>query len=328
MCQQAERAILDAAGRMDADRELTEMPVSFQDTSHRIELELYQVPEKYRAQAPAGTRPAPDSSFASPASLADGHAEDSIVGTPRNWLPRALISAFMSTILMSIIFFVAFAFARIGATVIPDAGPASVLHDWLVALTTNSVLDLAASSLYVAGALHIVIGTVWGLIYAVAFEPRLSGPSWLKGAAFGLLPWVLSLLVFLPLVGGGVFGAAIGAGPLPALGNLILHLVYGVSLGALYGPLGEIPADQFPRTTASNAAWKVNEEEAAMAKGVIGGAIVGGLLGIMGALVASASPSGSLYGAEPMAILAVSVVLGAAFGLFAGSIAGLESTGA
>ena len=51
---------------------------------------------------------------------------------------------------------------------------------------------------------------------------------------FSLVPWLLSLLVFFPAVGGGLFGADLDAGPLPAIGNLVLHLIYGAILGTVY----------------------------------------------------------------------------------------------
>ena len=39
--------------------------------------------------------------------------------------------------------------------------------------------------------------------------------------------------------GGGLLGMNIGAGPLPILGNLILHLVYGAVLGSAYAEAAE-----------------------------------------------------------------------------------------
>ena len=51
---------------------------------------------------------------------------------------------------------------------------------------------------------------------------------------FSIIPWFLSLVVFFPIVGAGFFGADLDAGPLPAIGNLILHLIYGAVLGSMY----------------------------------------------------------------------------------------------
>jgi hypothetical protein len=224
---------------------------------------------------------------------------------------------------MSILFFVAFAFSRMLALVLPSDGTGGLLASWLTALTTNPVLDLAAGGIYVAATLHLVVGVLWGVAYAALFEPRLSGSSWRKGILFSLLPWALSLIVFFPIVGGGPLGLAIGAGPLPIIGNLILHLVFGATLGVVYGPLGDIPADQFPNTREVDSPWVIGQEEQAMGRGIVGGALVGTVVGLGIALMASASPDASFLGAPPIAGMFVSIVLGATFGCFIGSMVGL-----
>ena len=52
------------------------------------------------------------------------------------------------------------------------------------------------------------------MLYALLFEPRLAGPGWFRGLMFAVAPSLLSVTVFLPLVGGGLSGAAFDAGPL------------------------------------------------------------------------------------------------------------------
>src|SRR5207247_9080454 len=89
--------------------------------------------------------------------------------------------------------------------------------------------------LYSATAVFFLGGLLWAVLYGFVAEPRLSGTSWERGVKFALIPWVLSLVIFLPLVGGGILGMSLGAGPLPLLGNLILHVVYGAILGFVYG---------------------------------------------------------------------------------------------
>src|SRR3954469_17480874 len=51
---------------------------------------------------------------------------------------------------------------------------------------------------------------------------------------FALVPFLLSVVVFFPIMDAGVLGKDLGAGPLPVVGNLILHLIYGATLGTLY----------------------------------------------------------------------------------------------
>lgn len=239
------------------------------------------------------------------------------------WLPRAVVSGFTASIVMSMTFFVAYGIARIATNLelAPRRG-AATLHEWIVALTNNQVLDLATTSLYAAGTVHLVVSVLWAMLYAYYFEPRLFGAGWLRGVIFSTIPWVLSLLVFLPVVGGGFFGAAIGAGPLPAIGNLILHLAYGATLGTIYGPLGDIPADEFPRRGTIDEPQVVAQYELAAAKGILFGAVIGAVLGAVGSANSSLQ---MMLGLPGLALLPVTVVLGASFGVLVGSIAGLSS---
>lgn len=108
------------------------------------------------------------------------------------------------------------------------------LERWFWGLThnslTNNVLDIPISAV----GINLLAGLGWALVYTLLVEPRLSGPGWRRGLLFATVPWVLSLVVFFPVVGAGLFGANLGAGPLPAIGNLVLHLIYGATLGAVY----------------------------------------------------------------------------------------------
>jgi len=79
---------------------------------------------------------------------------------------------------------------------------------------------------------HFAFGILLALIYAVVFLERLPGPPIVRGAVYGVLVFILAQLVFMPLVGAGVFSG----GDVPMLvGSLITHLVYGGLVGAIYG---------------------------------------------------------------------------------------------
>jgi hypothetical protein len=90
---------------------------------------------------------------------------------------------------------------------------------------------------------HFIIGVlVWGMLFA-GFDSVMppSVPYWLKGIIFSMLAWVVAMVVFLPFVGMGFFGMKVG--PLPAVLNLVQHLIYGVVLGVTYGLLASwVPA--------------------------------------------------------------------------------------
>jgi hypothetical protein len=254
-------------------------------------------------------------------------AEPSAVDSPpTGWLSRAILSGFIATGAMSILFFAAYGFARVVSVVeLADRRGASSFREWMGALTSNPVIDLAAGSLYLAGGLHLILGIAWAALYAYYFEPRLMGPNWFRGMTFALIPWLLSLVVFFPLIGGGFLGMSIGAGPLPAIGNLILHLAYGMTLGAMYGPLGDIAADEFPSPVERDAPEVVARYEGSAARGLAVGAMGGGVLGLIALTISLAQP-GALPGAVPgIALLAIGVMVGATFGGVFGSIVGLSA---
>lgn len=103
----------------------------------------------------------------------------------------------------------------------------------------SSSLGLASARLTVGPAVgwgvHFAIGMVLGLVYAAVFERRLPGTPLVRGLAYGALVFVVAQLVFMPLVGGGVFSR--GDGELLA-GSLLGHLVYGGLTAWIYGVPG------------------------------------------------------------------------------------------
>src|SRR5919107_1875776 len=137
-------------------------------------------------------------------SIANPHATDA----PReDWLRAGILAGFLGTFAMTIVLVAAYGLASsIGR------GEGNVVQRWNWALVNNPVAERTAD------------GVLLALVYARYVEPRLSGASWWRGMQFALIPWLLSLIIFLPLMGGGLLGMNVGAGPLPILGNLVLHL--------------------------------------------------------------------------------------------------------
>jgi uncharacterized membrane protein YagU involved in acid resistance len=82
--------------------------------------------------------------------------------------------------------------------------------------------------------LHFAIGMMLALAYAAYFDGRLPGTPLTRGMLYGVLVFVAAQLVFMPLVGGGVFSR--GDAELLA-GSLLGHLVYGGLTGWIYGGL-------------------------------------------------------------------------------------------
>ena len=83
---------------------------------------------------------------------------------------------------------------------------------------------------------HLMIGTILALTYAVV-APRLPGPPVVRGALFSVAPWLMAMLVVTPMMGMPAFGGAAAT----AIGSLIGHLVYGATLGGIYGQPHDAP---------------------------------------------------------------------------------------
>jgi len=96
-----------------------------------------------------------------------------------------------------------------------------------------------ASSLAIGWIGHLVIGTIfWGIGFAIV-SPYLPGPYWLRGVIFATGAWLLMMIAMMPMAGAGLFGWHLGM--MTPVVTLVLHLVFGVVLGGVYGLLGDKP---------------------------------------------------------------------------------------
>lgn len=238
---------------------------------------------------------------------------------------RAIIAGFVATVAMTLALAAGYLLAlELGSPSPPAYAAQPGPPQWMWALTRNPVIELTRGALPAAFALHLALGLIWAGVYAAFFEPRLPGGDWQKGVTFSLIPYVLSLVVFLPLAGGGLFGLALGAGPLPVLGSLILHLVYGVTLGELYGRLGEHVFTESGTALPEEVAALAHAEQTA-AYGILVGAVLGVVLGISGGRLFGGlgGPGGSGLTAGLFWAL-----VGGSVGALVGSLAGLDGRAA
>jgi hypothetical protein len=74
---------------------------------------------------------------------------------------------------------------------------------------------------------HVLNGAIiFPLAYVVFLYRFFPGPAYLKGLTFGLMLWLASQLLILPLIGAGLFSSQMGG--IRASGTLLLgHLAYG-----------------------------------------------------------------------------------------------------
>jgi hypothetical protein len=104
-------------------------------------------------------------------------------------------------------------------------------------LTRLLLSVLGEPSQYALGwALHIAIGSVvLGGLFAQV-EPRLGADTHTKsGVLYGVIAWLVVMLVFLPAAGAGYFGFQLSLlAPIVILG---LQVLYGGVLGWTYGKL-------------------------------------------------------------------------------------------
>ncbi len=247
-------------------------------------------------------------------------------GRPKpGWLSQAILSGFIASMAMLLVFGVAYATAVVlgsGAAGPADTASRMMMARWFYNLAHNPVTDLAKTSLYFTIGGHIFLGVFFAAIYAYFVEPRMWGPHWARGAVFSLLPFLVSVLVFLPAVGGGLFGYALGAGPLPFIGNMLLNAVYGIVLGVVYGPFGDyLPTVEETKTREHYLAMVASE--AAAAKGIVTGTLLGLVLGALsGQYLPSLIHTLAMQGPAALTILGLALI-GGAVGALVGSFFGL-----
>jgi uncharacterized protein DUF6789 len=238
------------------------------------------------------------------------------IGRRADSLSAAVLAGFVATGLMTVVLSLAYAVAMAVGSPDPQA---PVLLRWMWGLANNIITEGTQTALPVAVGMHFASGTAMAVIYAAVVEPRLGGPGWQRGIVFSLVPWILSVVVFLPAVGGGPFGLRLGAGPLPILGNLILHLVYGATLGQLYGPLGWRFQTETGQPADISDEQTLMHEQRIIAVGIVVGLVLGAVLGWGSQVVLG-------FGAQPLVALVLGAIGGSIAGALVGSFLGLSPT--
>jgi uncharacterized membrane protein YagU involved in acid resistance len=245
----------------------------------------------------------------------------------RHWLSDAIIAGFVATGTSTAALMVAYVAAN-------GAGDPNgdLVRVWLYQLTHNDVVSFSHTTPALAIVVHIVLGLVWAIVYALV-EPTRGlrwwlgdGPGWARGMRFALLPWLVSLLVLLPAAAINMLQFVFSAGPLPPLGNLILHLIYGYTLGQLYDASADAPAvsedlvyDE-PRARAAIA-----HSEDFGAAGIVAGAAIGAAVGIgMAVVLPPVLPNVDSQGWS-IALSIGGILAGGAVGGIVGSFAGLPN---
>jgi hypothetical protein len=267
--------------------------------------------------------------------------------TSTDSLSRAVLAGFAASLTMLLMFLVAYNLARLLSAAPTPAWPnlerPSIIHPaswvpgsdqanystdvletprvWLINLTHNRLIDAGLADVYLAAGIYLAGGLLWAVIYSLV-EPRLPGPPWVRGVTFAMIPALVSLVVVLPLLGGGLFGLSLGAGPLPAIGNVLLHVVYGAILGVVYGPFGDLDASTLERPATRDGRQTRTSYEPTAALALLGGLLAGAAIGLVASIMMAGTGVGLLGGSNGGLIL-WGALLGAVIGLFVGSFLGL-----
>lgn len=81
-------------------------------------------------------------------------------------------------------------------------------------------------------AAHLLVGFILGVVYGGIFHPFPRSLEVLNGLLYGLILWLVLMVVVLPAVGEGYFGVKLGR--TARISSLVSHLVYGLILAVVY----------------------------------------------------------------------------------------------
>lgn len=82
---------------------------------------------------------------------------------------------------------------------------------------------------------HFVIGTAaWGPLFTAIFGSAANG-FWWRGIILAIGAWLAMMLVVMPMTGAGLFGMSLGL--MAPIMTLMMHIVFGLVLGATYGAM-------------------------------------------------------------------------------------------
>lgn len=135
---------------------------------------------------------------------------------------KGIIAGFAATVVLTMLMIM-----KNMMGIMPELDPVHMLSDMVaqkMGMTPNIV---------VGWVMHFMIGSVaWGGAFA-AFNDLLPSNSQIrKGITLGIVAWFMMMIGPMPMSGAGVFGLNIG--PMAPVMTFVLHIVFGIVLGAAY----------------------------------------------------------------------------------------------
>ncbi len=105
----------------------------------------------------------------------------------------------------------------------------------LVGLPAGNPADMLAmqmGGMAAAGwAAHLMIGVVLAVVYAKFAQAMIPGPVAVRGMVFSIAPWMIAMLMVMPMMGAPLFGGS----ALMASSSLLGHIVFGAVIGVIIG---------------------------------------------------------------------------------------------
>ncbi len=136
----------------------------------------------------------------------------------------AILAGFMGTGIMTTL-------SMLGPIMgLPKMDVAGMLSNFM-----GSLLGSSFAAPAIGWVAHFAIGLMLALIYAFVFVKVLPGSTWVRGALYGLLPFLVAQIVVMPMMGMGFFTANAPNAAMLVLGSLMGHLLYGLFVGGIYG---------------------------------------------------------------------------------------------
>ena len=85
---------------------------------------------------------------------------------------------------------------------------------------------------------HFMIGIVgYGIAYALVFGNLPFGNHILRGLMLGIVGWLVMMVMVMPMMGAGLFGLQMPSATMVPVATLMLHVIFGMVLGAVFGKL-------------------------------------------------------------------------------------------
>lgn len=89
--------------------------------------------------------------------------------------------------------------------------------------------------------MHFMIGIILGVNYGALFYSKFNiNPTWLRGAIFAIVPWLMAQIVVMPMmniINGMSYSSGFFSGSIMmAMASLMGNFVFGAVIGFIYNP--------------------------------------------------------------------------------------------